>query len=253
MKKVYIGSNLKMYKDIGETAKYLEKLGELTKCIDRSNVEIFILPSYLSLEKAKSIGKKYNILIGAQNMCWENEGQFSGEISPKMLKEIGIDMVMAGHSERRHIFGEDNFTENRKVLAAMEHGFKTLLCIGETEEEKRFGISKEVLREQLLVGLNGVKSRLNLMIAYEPVWSIGVKGVPASSEYANEMHSVIKNCLYDIFNDKGLNIPVLYGGSVNEDNAVELFKQKNVDGLFVGRAAWNAEGFNNIIQKILKI
>ena len=135
-KKLYFGSNLKMYKNIKDTVEYLQKLVENTKDISREEIELFIIPSYTTLESAtKNVDRAY-VKLGAQNMCWEDEGQFTGEISPLMLKELGLDLVMIGHSERRHMFGETDVEENKKVKAALNHGFTTLLCIGETAEEK---------------------------------------------------------------------------------------------------------------------
>ena len=142
-KKLYFGSNLKMYKNIKDTVEYLQKLVENTKDISREEIELFIIPSYTTLESTtKNVDRAY-VKLGAQNMCWEDEGQFTGEISPLMLKELGLDLVMIGHSERRHVFGETDVEENKKVKAALNHGFTTLLCIGETAEEKDFGISAE--------------------------------------------------------------------------------------------------------------
>lgn len=143
-----------MYKNIHDTVEYLQKLVENTKDISRDEIELFIIPSYTTLESAtKNIARNY-VKLGAQNMCWEDEGQFTGEISPLMLKELGLDLVMIGHSERRHVFGETDVEENKKVKAALDHGFTTLLCIGETAEEKGFGISAEVLRTQLKIGFH---------------------------------------------------------------------------------------------------
>ena len=183
-------------------------------------------------------------------MSWEDQGQFTGEISPLMLKELGLDLVMIGHSERRHVFGETDVEENNKVKAALNHSFTTLLCIGETAEEKKFGISAEVLRTQLKIGFHDVpaKQANNIWVAYEPVWSIGVNGTPASADYAEEMHKVIKNCLREIFGEAADEIPVLYGGSVNPENANELIVQPSIDGLFTGRAAWDADKFNMLIR-----
>ena len=183
-------------------------------------------------------------------MSWEDQGQFTGEISPLMLKELGLDLVMIGHSERRHVFGETDVEENKKVKAALNHGFTTLLCIGETAEEKKFGISAEVLRTQLKIGFHDVpaKQANNIWVAYEPVWSIGVNGTPASADYAEEMHKVIKNCLREIFGEAADEIPVLYGGSVNPENANELIVQPSIDGLFTGCAAWDADKFNMLIR-----
>jgi triosephosphate isomerase len=167
-----------------------------------------------------------------------------------MLKEIGMELVMIGHSERRHVFGETDAAENKKVKAALAHGFTTLLCIGETGEEKEYGISAEVLRTQLKIGFHNVpvEQTGKIWVAYEPVWSIGVNGTPASADYAEDMHKVIKECLNEIFGEAGSDIPVLYGGSVNPSNADELIVQPSIDGLFTGRAAWQADKFNDLIR-----
>ena len=253
-KKLYFGSNLKMYKTIQETVDYLQKLAANTKDISRDEIELFIIPSYTTLESAvKNVDRDY-VMLGAQNMCWEDQGQFTGEISPLMLKELGLDLVMIGHSERRHVFGETDAEENKKVKAALNHGFTTLLCIGETAEEKEFGISPEVLRTQLKIGFHGVPADKigKIWVAYEPVWSIGVNGTPASAEYAEEMHKVIKECLQEIFGDASADIPVLYGGSVNPGNANELIVQPSIDGLFTGRAAWDADKFDALIRDAKK-
>lgn len=249
-KKLYFGSNLKMYKNIQDTINYLQDLVSLTKDISREEIELFIIPSYTTLESAVSKTDRAFVKLGAQNMCWEDEGQFTGEISPLMLRELGLDLVMIGHSERRHVFGETDREENLKVKAALKHGFTTLLCIGETAEEKNYGISPEVLRTQLKIGFHDVpvSSVPHIWVAYEPVWSIGVNGTPASAEYAEEMHQVIKNCLLEIFGEAGADIPVLYGGSVNPENAAELIVQPSIDGLFTGRAAWQADKFNKLIR-----
>ena len=157
---------------------------------------------------------------------------------------------MIGHSERRHVFGETDVEENKKVKAALDHGFTALLCIGETGEEKEFGISPEVLRTQLKIGFHGVPvSQVpKIWVAYEPVWSIGVNGTPATADYAEEMHKVIKACLKEIFGEAGADIPVLYGGSVNPGNCEELIVQPSIDGLFTGRAAWQADKFDRLIR-----
>lgn len=250
MKKLYFGSNLKMYKNIADTVEYLKKLVENTKDISRDEIELFIIPSYTTLESAvRNVDRRY-VKLGAQNMGWEDQGQFTGEISPLMLKELELDLVMIGHSERRHVFGESDEEENKKVKASLSHGFKTLLCIGETAEEKEFGISAEILRKQLKIGFHGVSNDQiqNIWVAYEPVWSIGVNGTPATSDYAEKMHQVIKNCLTEIFGACAEQIPVLYGGSVNPGNADELIVQPSIDGLFVGRAAWDADRFDALIR-----
>lgn len=253
MRKLYFGSNLKMYKTIRETTEYLKELAMRTKDIDRNEMELFILPSYTSLAEAAKTARPHIVKLGAQNMCWEEKGQFTGEISPLMLEELGMKLVMIGHSERRHVFRETDEEENKKVRCALKHGMKALLCIGETAEEKEHGISAETLRTQLKVGLCGVPETCipDIWIAYEPVWSIGVNGTPASADYAQKMHQVIKETLTEIFGEAGGEIPVLYGGSVNLQNAEELIIQPDIDGLFVGRAAWDAEQFDILIRRAM--
>lgn len=253
--KLYLGTNTKMYKTIQETESFLGTLSDLTADISRTEMELFVMPSYTSLYHARKRVTSEQIKIGAQNMGWEDQGQFTGEISPLMLSEIGVDIVMAGHSERRHVFGENDTEENLKVLTAISHGFTALLCIGETEEQKENGISDEILRIQLICGLKGVTAYMaeNLWIAYEPVWAIGVNGKPASAEYADEKHAVIKQCLEEIYGSAGKDIPVLYGGSVNNENAVPLVSRPNIDGLFTGRSAWDADNFNKIIRSVLPV
>lgn len=253
MKKVYFGSNFKMYKNIADTTEYLRRITEAVKDIDSQKVQLFFIPSYTSLESVSKLESdiRKQFMLGAQNMCWEEEGQFTGEISPGMLKELGVELVMAGHSERRHEFGEDNVMVNRKVRKALEMGFTTLLCVGETEEEKNYGVAKEVLRTQIRMGLYKVEQeKINkLWIAYEPVWSIGTKGKPATADYAQEMHKIIRECLEELYGERSKEIPILYGGSVNPQNAKNLMEQPDIDGLFTTRTAFQVEKFAKIIQE----
>lgn len=260
MKKIYFGSNLKMYKNIQQTVSYLNELTELTKDMGRDKMELFIIPSYTSLPDAVKIQNRALVHLGAQNMGWEEQGQFTGEISPLMLQELGLDLVMIGHSERRHVFRETDIEENKKILCALQHGFTALLCIGETGEEKDYGLSDEVLRTQLIAGFHGISKEKateltagempKIWVAYEPVWAIGVNGKPASAEYAQEKHHVIRQCLVELFGEEtAAKIPVLYGGSVNPGNAEALIVKPDIDGLFVGRAAWDASKFNQLIRQ----
>lgn len=249
-KKIYFGTNLKMYKNIRSTIAYLTELTALTADLNPAGIQLFVIPSYTALPAASRIINRERLLLGAQNMCWEEQGQFTGEISPLMLNELQLALVMIGHSERRHLFRETNADENKKVLAALDHDLTALLCIGETEEEKKYHISNEVLRTQLKIGFHNVSPEQapRLWVAYEPVWSIGVNGIPASAGYADEKHQVIHQTLREIFGPAGSSIPVLYGGSVNPGNANELIRPASVDGLFVGRSAWNAKDFNTLIR-----
>ncbi|MDO5055043.1 MAG: triose-phosphate isomerase [Pasteurella oralis] len=257
-KKIYFGTNLKMYKGNNDTIDYLSQLSQVRQQLESEYaIELFVIPSYVALKDAvmtvANHSDKHKIMIGAQNMNPHDKGQFTGEISPIMLKELGVQLVMIGHSERRHIFNETDQEENEKVVAALKHGFKTLLCIGETLAQKNTDTANEVLRTQLKVGLQSVPSKAleNLWIAYEPVWAIGENGIPATSEYANEKHGVIKKCLFELFGEASQKIPVLYGGSVNLENTKELIIQPNIDGLFVGRSAWDAQNFHLLINSAL--
>ncbi len=249
-KKLYFGTNLKMYKNIQETSSYLQSLESLTKDISREELELFVIPSYTSLDQAASCANRSYVKLGAQNMCWEEQGQYTGEISPLMLKELHMDLVMIGHSERRHVFGETDELVNKKVRCALAHDFTALLCVGETAEEKNYGICNEVLRTQLKIGLHQISSdkTARIWVAYEPVWAIGVNGIPASVEYAEEKHKVIKECLLELFGEAGNAIPVLYGGSVNPENTDKLITQPSIDGLFTGRSAWQADAFDKLIR-----
>lgn len=252
---LYLGTNLKMYKTIVQTVDYLKELHSLTSDIDRNKMTLFVIPSFTSLESAGKCVPAGSIKLGAQNMCWEDEGQFTGEISPLMLKETGVEIIEIGHSERRHVFGESDTDANRKVKAALKHGFTALLCIGETKEQKDIGISDEILSIQLKSALDGVSPEEldRLWIAYEPVWAIGVNGIPASAEYASEKHGVIKSVLKALYGGKGFKPPVLYGGSVNPQNAPKLITMPDIDGLFIGRSAWNAKDFNGIIRQAVEL
>jgi triosephosphate isomerase len=249
--KFYFGSNLKMYKGIGATVSYLKELEQLTKDIDRKQFGLFIIPSFTSLDAASRAVDHELIRLGAQNMCWEEEGPFTGEVSPLMLNELHLELIEIGHSERRHIFGEDNVTENKKVQAAIRHGLVPLLCIGETKEEKEYGIADEVLRTQLKVGLHDMQGS-DAIVAYEPTWAIGKNGEPASADYVESRHRNIRHTLATLFGDKSRDIPILYGGSVNLDNAADLASRPDVDGLFVGRSAWDATNFNKLIRKTIE-
>jgi triosephosphate isomerase len=254
-KRIYLGSNQKMYKTASEVQDYLLNLSLNVSDLSRKDLTIFIIPSYTSLDRARRTVKKGDILLGAQNMYWEDEGQYTGEISPRMLRDLDIEVVLVGHSERRHVLGETDEEENRKVLSALSHGFICLLCIGETAGQKALGLSDETLRTQLKKCLHGVATEYldRLWIGYEPVWAIGTSGTPASAEYANEKHYIIKQCLYELYGGSYTKVPVLYGGSVNRENCEELAAQKYVDGLFIGRAAWDADGFNGIIRAVLPV
>ncbi|MEO0201679.1 MAG: triose-phosphate isomerase, partial [candidate division WOR-3 bacterium] len=178
-----------------------------------------------------------NVELGAQDVFYEDKGAYTGEISPKMLKDIGINWVIVGHSERRHIIGEDNKTVIKKTKKALEEGFNVILCVGETLNERELYRHKEVVKRQL----DGVPDSENLIIAYEPVWAIGT-GRNAKPEQIEEMHTLIK----DLTGKR-----VLYGGSVKPENSDELASVRNVDGFLVGGASLDSEKFHKIALSLI--
>ncbi len=256
--KLYFGTNTKMTKTIADTESFLKELVQLTGDLPAESIELFVIPSYTTLDRAKAAlqNASSSIKLGAQNMCWEETGQFTGEISPIMLKEVGAEIIEIGHSERRHVFGEKDIEEGLKVKSAAEHGFIPLLCVGETKEQKDQGIGNETIAIQLKIGLSSITGEQaeELLIAYEPVWAIGVSGIPATAEYAQEKHRFIRSVLIDLFGEAtGADIPILYGGSINNSNAEEYIKIPDIDGLFVGRSAWEASNFNALVRAVFPL
>ena len=252
MKPYYFGTNMKMYKTTSQTRQFLNRLTELFQDFHKSDLTLFVIPSFPSLEAAGNLLEHSPILLGAQNMHWEEEGQFSGEVSPLMLTDLNVSLVMLGHSERRHVFYETDGEIRRKVLSAIGHGIRPLLCIGETQKEKDAGISDERLRIQLKTDLLGFpKEALDqLLVAYEPVWAIGTSGVPAPASYVQERHSAIRQCLVELFGTKGASVPLLFGGSVNPQNAPGYLELPDVNGLFVGRSAWDADHYYQMVRNL---
>lgn len=254
--KVYLGTNTKMYKSIAQTVSFLQALEALVEDIKEEMLELFVIPSFTALEAADTCISKGLIKLGAQNMCWEEQGQFTGEISPLMLKEVGTRIIELGHSERRHTFGETDEMIHKKVHCALNQDFTSLLCIGDTKAEKECHIASEVLRIQLKKALFGVPEDKfgNIWVAYEPAWAIGAEGVPADSEWIALQHQVIRDTLISIFGkERGIAVPILYGGSVNQNNAEDIITLPNTDGLFIGRSAWDADKFAEIIRKVIHV
>lgn len=256
-KKLYIGTSTKMFKNIAQTMDYFLDVCENTKDISREDFELFAMPSFTALHEVHKNIQSEQIKLGAQNMCWEDEGPFTGEISPLMLKEVGVQVVLIGHSERRHIMLETDEMVNKKTLCALRNGFIPMVSIGETREQKNYGLSDEVLRTQLKIALNGVSAdqAKNIWVVYEPVWAIGDGGEPATKEYAEEKHCVIRKTLEELFGeDAAAQVTLIYGGSVNAETAPRLIMCRNVDGLFIGRSAWKSgESFAAIIRDVLSV
>ena len=251
MNKIWIGTNWKMTKTIAEGLAFTQALKKISEAIS-SNLQLFIIPSHTALVPLKEVISGSTIYLGAQNMHWEESGAYTGEISPRMLDEIGINIIELGHSERRQYFNETDQAINKKVFAALKYSIQPLVCIGENLEQKNNQISKETLSSQLKVCLKGLSKEQakQVIIAYEPVWAIGENGTPADTDYVKEIHDFLRLTLIGLFDDAGMEIPILFGGSVNHDNFLAYYRLENVNGLFIGRAAWNIDSFQKILHQL---
>ncbi|WP_156299706.1 triose-phosphate isomerase [Streptobacillus canis] len=247
MRKIIVAGNWKMNKTRTETEKFFK---ELLPLVEGKTVEMVIAAPFTSLETAIRETKGSNIKIAAQNMNPKESGAYTGEISPLMLKDLGVEYVLVGHSERREYYKECNKFINEKVCSAIDHGLKPILCFGETLEQREANITEKVVEEQLREGLKGVceKGILNVVLAYEPVWAIGT-GKTATSEQAQEVHAFIRDLLTDMYGAEiAAEITVQYGGSMKPENAFELMSQKDIDGGLIGGAALEPASFAKLVE-----
>ncbi len=222
--------------------------GELVKSLENSKHDVLVFPPFVCLSAVADVLKGTDIMVGAQNMHFEEKGAYTGEVAPGMIFEMGIKHVLIGHSERREYFGETDETVNKKVLAAIEHGITPVLCCGETLSQREDGVTVEHIRTQLKIALGGVdeKAVAGIVIAYEPIWAIGT-GKTATSAQAQEVCGAIRALLLELYGSKtAKEIRVLYGGSVTADNAAELFAEADIDGGLVGGASLKAADFSVI-------
>ncbi|MGB3897287.1 MAG: triose-phosphate isomerase [Mesorhizobium sp.] len=249
MTRYWVGTSWKMNKTLAEGLAFAEALATFVPALDQ-RIQPFVIPSFTAVREVKAALAGTRVKVGAQNMHWAEAGAWTGEISPLMLKDCGLDLVELGHSERREFFGETNATVGLKTAAAVRHGFVPLVCVGETLAERESGRAEEVLTAEVLgalEGLQGAELSAEILFAYEPVWAIGENGIPASADYADQQQALIKKVAATRL---GAEPPVLYGGSVNPGNAAELVGQKHIDGLFIGRSAWQAEGYIDILKRV---
>jgi triosephosphate isomerase len=248
MKRYLIAGNWKMNKTTGEAVELAQKLVESLK--DVKDRDILICPTFTSLYSVHQVIKGTNIKLGAQDVFYENSGAFTGEISPIMLKDVGCEYVIIGHSERRHIIGERDELINKKVKAAINNGLKVILCVGELLEEREAGKTLEVVKTQVEKGLNGISEdeMKNVIIAYEPVWAIGT-GKTAKPEDAQEVHAYIRELLSKLYSKEIANETIIqYGGSVKASNIDSLMAMQDIDGALVGGASLVAEEFTRIVK-----
>ncbi len=245
-------ANWKMNKTVGEALHFLELF--LDGWEERSEAEVIIAAPFTALLPMRHTLGKRNIGLAGQNIFWEKEGAFTGEVSPDMLKDVGCTHVIVGHSERRRYFGETDETVNKKVAAALQGGLLPIMCIGETLEQRDAGKTLEIVESQMekgLKGLNGEEIK-GIIIAYEPVWAIGT-GRNATPEQAQEVHAHIRELLAKTWGKElSAQTRVLYGGSVSPDNTLELMREVDIDGALVGGASLTPDSFKEIVFSAIK-
>ena len=242
MRKPIIAGNWKMHKTIAEA---LEFVNDVKDKVNNDNVEAVICAPFTLLKDLKEATKGTNIKIGAQNMHFEEKGAFTGEISPLMLKELDMDYVVIGHSERRQYFNETNETVNKKVLKALEVGIDPILCVGEREA----GNTKDVCKVQVEKALENVSKEdlAKVVIAYEPVWAIGT-GKTATSEDANDVIAYIREVVANLYKELANEVRIQYGGSVKPSNVAEIMNQSDIDGALVGGASLEANDYVKLVN-----
>jgi triosephosphate isomerase len=244
----WVGTSWKMNKTMPEARAFAEAL-RMADAERDERIQRFVIPPFTMIREVKAILQGASVKVGAQNMHWADAGAWTGEISPPMLKDCGMDMVELGHSERREFFAETDETVGLKVEAAVRHGLIPLICVGETLADKENGRATEVLARETrgaLAKLSAQQRSAEILFAYEPVWAIGEKGAPASPDYADARQAEIADAAAAIL---GRRPPCLYGGSVNPGNCADLVRMPNIDGLFIGRSAWAPEGYLDILAR----
>jgi L-erythrulose 1-phosphate isomerase len=245
----WVGTSWKMNKTLAEARTFADGLLAVDSEAD-PRIQRFVIPPFTAIREVKSMLVGTTVKVGAQNMHWEDKGAWTGEVSPLMLVDCGMDIVELGHSERREHFGETDETVGRKVEAAVRHGLIPLICIGETLADRESGHADDVLAKEVrgaLGALSPEQRAAPVLLAYEPVWAIGERGIPAKADYADERQARIIDVAQSVL---GRRIPCLYGGSVNPDNCAELAECPHIDGLFIGRSAWNVAGYLDILARV---
>lgn len=242
MRRYFMAGNWKMHKTVSEAVSLASELKDrLSNCGEK----IMIAPPFTALQAVSEVVKGTNILLGAQNMGPEESGAHTGEVSVLMLKELGVSVVILGHSERRHVYGESDALVNKKVKLALSHKLEVILCVGETLDEREQGNLEAVIRRQLTEGLRDVElsALADVTIAYEPVWAIGT-GKTATPEDADAVHAFCRKVIAELYGESAAQkIMIQYGGSVKAENVVSLMAKPNIDGALVGGASLKADSF----------
>lgn len=252
MKSYIIAGNWKMNFKYNEGNEFISQLSTTTKALELHNTDVYIFPPSYLIGTGASTLKESQIIIGAQNCHFEQQGAFTGELSPEMIYSAGGRSVIIGHSERRHYFNETNQDCNKKIKAAVSSGLTVIYCVGETLEERESNQVSSVIESQLKEGLVNCEEYMkHIIIAYEPVWAIGT-GKVASPEQAEEVHSFIRTTLKTLFTPEiASSVRLLYGGSVQPNNAQDLLSQPNINGALIGGASLKVEPFISIVNTAL--
>ncbi len=248
MRRPVIAGNWKMYKTIAEAVEFIRALKP--KVAGANHCEVVVAPPFTALQAVTEAAAGSNIKVSAQDVAWENEGAFTGDVSAPMLREAGCTHVVIGHSERRHIHGETDERVNRKLKAALANGLTPIICVGETLAEREAGRTQEVLERQVTGGFAGLTGPdfSRIIIAYEPVWAIGT-GRTATPELAAESHRFLRQLARTQFGENlARAVRILYGGSVKPDNIRGLMSQEEIDGALVGGASLNVDSFSAIVN-----
>ncbi len=248
MRRKLIAGNWKMNKTADEAVALAKEIVAVAK--DANNTDVMIAPTFVCLSEVSKIVAGTNVKLGCQNMYFEESGAYTGEISADMLKSVGVEYVILGHSERRSIFGETDEIINKKIKKTIEKGLIPVFCIGETLEEREAGKAEAVVNEQTTKGLAGISEAdaAKVVIAYEPVWAIGT-GKTATPEDADSIHKTIRDTLGSMYSaNLADGMKILYGGSMNDANAKELLGKENIDGGLIGGAALVSDKFATIIN-----
>lgn len=247
MRKAIIAGNWKMHKTVSEATALVEELKPLVK---GAACDVVVCPTSICLPAVVEAVKGTNIKVGAQNMHFEENGAFTGEISPIMLKDLGVEYVIIGHSERRQYFNETDETVNKKLKSAFAYGLIPILCIGESLEEREGNITEEVLAKQVKLDLNGITSEnvKGMIVAYEPIWAIGT-GKTATADDANETIGFIRKVIEKLYgNEVSEAVRIQYGGSVKPSTIKEQMEKEHIDGGLIGGASLKAQDFSAIVN-----
>jgi len=253
MRKPIIAGNWKMYKTLKDGQELVVALRR--DLFNIENVDIVVCPPYTLLAYLADALETSNIAVGGQNLYWQDEGAFTGEVSPVMLKDAGCRYVIIGHSERRQFFGETNENVNKKIKASLKNGLIPIVCVGENRQERESNNTFKVIESHIKGALVEIspEDMLKIVIAYEPVWAIGT-GLTATPEQAQEVHKFIRDLLKELYQEEiSSQIRIQYGGSVKPDNITELINKPDVDGALVGGASLKADSFSQIVTKASEV